>query len=225
MVVLSHNHTSTLLLFPTGTSIRQATSEEFEKVSAIFTSTWHKQKGSCPNVECVFVVSNSALKKRWNTYRKQLQSEHQTVEKHFHGTTLMCRITLTRTLCTDQQCGICGISSFGLDRNYIGKNISFQRFGEGFYLAPNSSKCHDYTEGTYGYRAMLLCDVCPGNKYQLKITDQSLQGPPSGFNSVYGQVGTDLNYPEIVLYNPEAVMPRYIILYKRDGVSHPLTLN
>jgi len=72
---------------------------------------------------------------------------------------------------------------------------------------------------------MLLCDVCPGNKYQLKITDQSLQGPPSGFNSVYGQVGTDLNYPEIVLYNPEAVMPRYIILYKRDGVSHPLTLN
>lgn len=89
MVVLSHNHTSTLLLFPTGTSIRHTTSEEFEKVSAIFTSTWDKQKSSCHKVDCVFVVSNSALKKRWNTYRKQLQGEHQTVEKHFHGTTLV----------------------------------------------------------------------------------------------------------------------------------------
>jgi len=37
---LSHNHTSTLLLFPTGTSIRQATSEEFEKVSAISLHLW-----------------------------------------------------------------------------------------------------------------------------------------------------------------------------------------
>ena len=37
--------------------------------------------------------------------------------------------------------------------------------------------------------------------------------PPSGCDSVYGHVGEDLNYPELVVYKPEAVMPRYIIIY------------
>ena len=40
-----------------------------------------------------------------------------------------------------------------------------------------------------------------------------MTGPPSGYDSVYGHVGEDLNYPELVVYKPEAVMPRYIIIY------------
>ena len=54
-----------------------------------------------------------------------------------------------------------------LDTKMIQTNITFQRFGHGFYLAPNSSKCHDYTQGACGYRAMLVCDVCPGNLRQI----------------------------------------------------------
>ena len=49
----------------------------------------------------------------------------------------------------------------------------------------------------------------------LKINSQQLTGPPPGFDSVYGQVGGKLNYPEIVVYNPDAVMPRYIIVYRK----------
>ena len=51
--------------------------------------------------------------------------------------------------CHDQDCGICGISAIGFDRRCVRKNINFQQFGYGFYLAPNSLKCHDYTQG-YG---------------------------------------------------------------------------
>ena len=69
---------------------------------------------------------------------------------------------------------------------------------------------------------MLLCDVCPGRKYQLTTNSQQLTGPPRGFDSVYGQVGGKLNYPEIVVYNPDAVMPSYIIVYRKDGFEHPL---
>ena len=108
------------------------------------------------------------------------------------------------------------ISCTGLDRRFIQKNVRFQRFGHGFYLAPHSSKCHDYTEGCSGYRAMLLCDVCPGNKYYLRSNNVALIGPPPGYDCVYGHVGSSLNYPEIVLYNPDAVMPRYIIVYQKD---------
>ena len=71
---------------------------------------------------------------------------------------------------------------------------------------------------------MLFCDICPGRKYLLKINSQQLTGPwpPTAFDTVYGQVGGKLNYPEIVVYNPDAVMPRYIIVYRKDGVGHPL---
>ena len=71
----------------------------------------------------------------------------RTVEEYYHGTNLTCDITTTQALCHDQDCGICGISAVGFDHHCVRKNINFQRFGCGFYLAPNSSKCHDYTQG------------------------------------------------------------------------------
>ena len=143
----------------------------------------------------------------------------QVEEQHFHGTKLTCNVGKSKKFCKDKSCGICNISKIGLDQQCIQTNIWFQRFGQGFYLAPNSSKSHDYTEGAYGCRAMLLCDVCPGRKYPLKNTDQNLTGPPEGFDSIYGQVGRELNYPEIVLHSPDAVLPRYIIVYRKDGTD------
>ena len=69
---------------------------------------------------------------------------------------------------------------------------------------------------------MLLCDVCPGRKYPLETNSQQLTGPPPDFDSVYGQVGDKLNYPAIVVYNSDAIMSRYIIVYRKDGIEHPL---
>jgi len=200
--------------------IRCANEDEFAEVAAKFRREWKVEKGLCPPVSRVFVVTNRTLQQRWKAYKMKLQD--RTIEEHFHGTTITCNITATEALCNDGNCGICGISSTGFDTNFIRNNIDFQRFGNGFYLAPNSSKCHDYTQGAYGFRAMLLCDVCPGRKYQLERNSQQLQGPPPGYDSVYGQVGCKLNYPEIVVYNPDAVMPRYIIVYRKNGVKHPL---
>ena len=182
-------------------------------VTQKFRASWIK--GTCPNVDYAFVITSTTLESRWTAYRQRLPD--QTVEEHYHGTKLTCN--LSSAPCNDQQCGICGISNTGLDRRCIRKNINFQRFGHGFYLAPNSSKCHDYTQGANGYRAMLLCDVCPGRKYFLQTDNVQLQGPPQGYDSVYGQVGGSLNYPEIVVYNPDAIVPRYIIMYQKDGVG------
>ena len=198
-------------------------SAEFAQVTRKFSNSW--TKGSCPPVSCVhvFAITNPTLEQQWTAYGQKLQHSVQTItEEHYHGTTLACNITISRSLCSDGNCGICGISCAGLDPQYIRKNIDFQRFGHGFYLAPNSSKCHDYTQGAYDFRAMLLCEVRPGNKYHLQTNSQKLKGPPQGYDSVYGLVGSKLNYPEIVVYNPHAVMPRYIIVYKKDGVEHPL---
>ena len=144
-------------------------------------------------------------------YRSTLRLKD--VKELYHGTTLACKITTSWKLCDMDTCGICGISRSGLDPERISRD-SFQRFGAGFYLALHSSKCHEYAEGCNGFKAILLCDVLPGRKYVVQTSMMHLQGPPTGYNSVYENVGKDLNYQELVVYKPEAVLPRYIIIYR-----------
>ncbi len=121
-----------------------------------------------PSIDYIFSISNDDLEQRWESYKHTLSLKE--VEKHFHGTKLQCDISSTITLCSNEACGICGIVKIGLDRRCIRKNIQFQRFGHGFYWAPNSSKCHDYTQGMNNYRAMILFDVCPGKNISYRET-------------------------------------------------------
>ena len=64
---------------------------------------------------------------------------------------------------------------------------------------------------------MILLDVLPGKKYELKKDDESLKEPPSGYDSVHGISGERLNYDELVLYNPDGAYPKCIIVYKLSG--------
>ena len=65
---------------------------------------------------------------------------------------------------------------------------------------------------------MLLCDVLPGRKYDLDTNGRSITGLPDGYDSVYGVVGCSLNDPEIMIYNPHAIMPKYIIIYQEQTI-------
>ena len=40
--------------------------------------------------------------------------------------------------------------------------------------------------GAHSYRALLLCSVHPGNKYELTRTNSSLSSPPQGYHSIFG---------------------------------------
>ena len=191
---------------------------EAQQVQAHFQKEWAQKKGPCPPITHVFQVTNSQLEARWNAYKQRLPSNCQGAEKYFHGTKLTCDIVKTGTTCTDTNCSICGISMFGMYRKCIRININFQRFGHGFYFAPHSSKCHDYTQGVNKHRAMLLVDILPGKKHTILTTQQELTGPPDGCHSVFGKPGQSLNYPELVVYNPDCVMPRYIVVYQLNGV-------
>ena len=195
-----------------------ADSAQFSSVSSMFSRSW--KKGTSPPVRFIFAISNPTLERKWGNYESKLHSKQH--NRFFHGTSLTCDITTLQRLCSDGECGICGISSGGLDPQYIRTKIPFQRFGHGFYFAPDSSKCHDYTEGANGLRAMLLCDIHDGQKHELEKKNQKLTRPPKECDSVYGKVGDELNYPELVVYEPDAVMPRYIVVYEKDGVAHPL---
>ena len=120
------------------------------------------------------------------------------------------------------------ISSEGFLKRYWKSSAGdWQRFQPGFYFALQSSKSHDYplpemrklNKGKHR-RQMLLCKVASGREYRTsKNMDrpppqpdyQSV--PPPGFDSVHGEKGKQLNYPELVVYEEAAVLPWAIVEY------------
>ena len=202
--------------------------QTYKEVSEHFVKEWVKTTAEFPNPpqpEAIFAVQNTKLVEAFHHYgaklRKESSAESANSDLFFHGTALKCDLKNTNEYCFDRNCGICGISQNGFDASRIGENIPrFKRFGHGIYLAPNSSKCHDYTQGVpeYGTRAQLLCLVACGAQYELLHDSTSLQQPPSQYHSVYGKSGGSLNYDEIVVYDVGAVLPQYVVLYKHNGV-------
>ena len=105
-------------------------------------------------------------------------------------------------------------------------NITWSRFGNGIYFASNSSKSHEYsvgysTNGSLGVArnwptntcGIILCRVATGRVKGYKNSIDKLKGAPFGHNAVEGVVGTDLNYPEIVVYDERAILPVCYIEY------------
>ena len=72
---------------------------------------------------------------------------------------------------------------------------------------------------------MLLFDVAPGKKYRMQANNEKLTAPPNGFNSIHGVGGSSsvLNYDELVVYNPDSSLPRYIVVYQKDGINKRAT--
>ena len=196
--------------------IKNASREEFQRIEAHFTQQWNSRKGTCGWLHAVFVIDNPKLKNQFQKYHSTLSVK--TVNQYYHGTSLKCAIYQNTTVCSDHTCGICEVSQKGMLPNFKTSNITFQQFGNGFYLGPNSSKCHDYTRGHDKYRAMLLFDVAEGNRYIVLNDQTTLKAPPQGFHSVYGLCGGGLNYDEIVLYKSEALLPTHIVVYTKDGI-------
>ena len=164
------------------------------------------------------------VSERFERYRAKF-ALYQGTELRYHGTTLCCDLTDYAELCDDPICGACGITRKGFDPQRI-NSAAWQRFGQGFYFAPNSSKSYDYAVGNRigakiqhkntRYNAVLLCDIAPGRKYDIRYRGEYLPRPPSGYDSFHGKskgiMGKgELNYDELVVFDYNAVRPHYII--------------
>ena len=193
-------------------------SQEYTTLYEKFHRDWARRKGPCPSIISIAKIINPVVSDRFESYRNNL--EVQNIEPHYHGTPLCCDFANSAKLCDGPNCGACGIARRGFDPQRISMS-SFQRFGRGFYFAPNSSKAHDYAVGnrvgravrdrnTY-YSSVFLCDIAPGRKYTLRSRDRHLLNPPPGYGSFYGESGDELNYDKLVIFDHQAIHPRYII--------------
>ena len=200
------------------------TSREFGEQCKRFHRDWDKRKGSCPAVELGLLlrIVHPSVSKRLERYVRKLPSGHRKIEQYYHGTRLNCSIEKYLETCQNSDCRTCGITRNSFDASKIDR-LAFQRLGPGFYLAPNSSKAHDYTvHSATGFCGMILCDVAPGKKHVTRYGDQTLCRPPDGYHSVYGKhklmgkFGV-LNYDEIVIFTADAICPRYVFVYKCES--------
>lgn len=194
-------------------------SQEYSTVTSQFMSSWTKK--SPPPQSCfraVFYIDSVKIEKRYTEYQSTLQGGANEMQL-FHGAPLRCNITSTKALCTSSSCAVCGVSRAGFKSHKIATHVQFQRIGRAFYFAPNSSKCHEYTEGANGCRALLLCDVAQGRVHMATADMTSLTSPPSGYDSVSASPShhRGMNYPEVAVYQEAAVMPRYIVVYQHEG--------
>eukprot|EP01118_Nematostelium_gracile_P005495 TRINITY_DN173_c0_g1_i1.p1 TRINITY_DN173_c0_g1~~TRINITY_DN173_c0_g1_i1.p1 ORF type:complete len:345 (+),score=26.71 TRINITY_DN173_c0_g1_i1:90-1124(+) len=194
--------------------LRIPQSHDIEEVRDKFLAQWTKGTNTHIRVHRVFAIvnTNTQLKKAYKRYKKSLQQPYE-VQHLYHGTSA-CELKTDR--CENQSCSTCCISKEGFKISLAQTNLSWGRYGKGIYFAQHSSKGHDYnarSETTSGTRAIVVSSVLLGNPYRTQHDMSTLTAPPHGYHSVVGVVGPRLNYPEVVVYRNDAVLPRYIIIY------------
>ncbi|CAM9699673.1 unnamed protein product [Scytosiphon promiscuus] len=150
--------------------------------------------------------------------------------RRFHGTSCSdaCRffVDLRGGPCGVPHCNVCSICTHGFKlKGSVGRtaqrtNVNL-RYGEGLYFSSVSGKANDYAaasekEGARGkkWRCMFVANVSVGKAFKtIKGTLPNYLCPPQGYDSVVGEVGGDLNYDEVVVYNEDAALPTYLISY------------
>ena len=229
LVIKRYNYVNVYYCYVLGTyvTIVQVShgSDMFKKVSRHFTESWAQEKREVPTIKEILRIINPMISEKFAAYVSSLPPSFQQVEKYFHGTNLACDAVPDYYQLCDGSCGVCGITKNGFDYRFISSD-RWQRFGGGFYFAPNASKSADYynREGDSLDKdyAMLVCDIAPGNKHMLELVADHLTSPPEGYHSVYGRRAQGpqhinlLNYDELVIYNRNAICPRYVIIYKEQ---------
>ncbi|TCD67833.1 hypothetical protein EIP91_011895 [Steccherinum ochraceum] len=99
------------------------------------------------------------------------------------------------------------------------QRTNFGRFGAGIYTSATSSKANDYTCNAVPARTrvMLLNWVVMGKTIKMTEGDTTLTEPPTGYDSVVGEPGGDLNYDESIVYDNDAIRPAFLVVYIRKA--------
>eukprot|EP01018_Ginkgo_biloba_P018634 Gb_32897 [translate_table: standard] len=213
-------------------AIKHAVSELSEEDSArniveiIFQSSWLKKEKPICKIERILKVHNSLKTiNKFEEYRDMVKAKaNKLVKKHprciadgnellrFHCTTFACSLGMngSSSLCNLPSCNICNVIRNGF-------SCPKMEVGKGVYTTASSGKAHDSIElsedelASKGKRAMLVCRVIAGRVHKSQDQDDFFSG---GFDSVAGQAGLYSNLDELFVYNPKAVLPCFVVIYK-----------
>ncbi|CAI8597438.1 unnamed protein product [Vicia faba] len=198
-------------------------------VEIIFHSSWLKKQSPVCKIDRILKVHNTQKTiTKFEEYRDSIKAKATNLSKkhprciadgnellRFHCTTFVCSLGLngSSNLCNSTpQCNVCSIIKHG---------FKLSSGGEGILTTATSGKAHDKASGVLdvsGYeggdekRAMLVCRVIAGR------VKKNMEGGSNGmeeYDSVSaGDVGAYSNLDELYVYNPRAILPCFVVIYR-----------
>ncbi|XP_058088290.1 uncharacterized protein LOC131235167 [Magnolia sinica] len=184
-------------------------------VEIIFQSSWLKKQAPVCKIERILKVHNSQKTiTRFEDYRDSIKVKaNKLPKKHprcvadgnellrFHCTTFACSIGTngSSNLCDSiPNCNVCSIirNGFKVDGN------------GGICTTATSGKAHDHVQisSEDEKRAMLVCRVIAGRV-------KKNQDAAEDFDSVGGPTGIYSNLDELIVFNPKAILPCFVVIY------------
>lgn len=203
-------------------------------VEIIFKSSWLKKDNPICNIERILKVHNTkrtiqrfedcrdAVKLRANTNSNTKKDPRCAADGNellrFHCTTLTCSLgaRASSSLCGSVPgCGVCTIIRHGFQGNKSAVGA-----GKVVRTTASSGRAHDCLAGTDNVRAMLVCRVIAGRVRRIaddvapEEDSVSTSAAGSSYDSVAGYAGVYSNLEELYVYNPRAILPCFVVIYK-----------
>ncbi|GJS46454.1 putative zinc finger, C2H2, poly(ADP-ribose) polymerase, catalytic domain protein [Tanacetum coccineum] len=184
-------------------------------VEIIFKSSWLKKDHPIFTIERILKVQNTRRTiQRFEDCRDAVKSRASATRcaadgnelLRFHCTTISCSLghRNSSSLCsTGPGCGVCTIIRQG-----------FQNPKNGVRTTASSGRAHDCLGvDVHARRAMLVCRVIAG-KVKLVEGDAPVNEDGEVYDSVAGYAGLYSNLEELYVYNPRAILPCFVVIYK-----------
>ncbi|KAL1543872.1 hypothetical protein AAHA92_20791 [Salvia divinorum] len=189
-------------------------------VEIIFQSSWLKKNIPVCKIDRILKVQNTPKTiSKFEEYRDTIKAKAGRLPKkhprcaadgnellRFHCTALMCSLGLngSSNLCNSiPSCAICSIIRNGF-------KVTSQLSSKGILTTATSGKAHDSCRvaADEGKRAMLVCRVIAGR------IKKNPEGNVEDYDSVAGAVGVYSNLDELYVFNPKAILPCFVVIYR-----------
>lgn len=198
-------------------------------VEIIFKSSWLKKDSPICKIERIlkvhttqrtiqrFEACRDAVKFRANAHTKKNPrcAADGNELLRFHCATLTCCLGArgASSLCGSVPgCGVCTAIRHG----FQGKSAECK----GVRTTASSGRAHDSLKSTDCRRAMLVCRVIAGRVKCLAADDAQVaeeDGLSAGsYDSVAEYAGVYSNWEELIVFNPRAILPCFVVIYKAN---------
>ncbi|KAF4432135.1 hypothetical protein F53441_13854 [Fusarium austroafricanum] len=189
-------------------------SPDYKELEKGFLASWEHPNKRIPIIQSIYRTRGSELQnsyrmKRWNKHKDTTNGEYDYL---WHGTRRCCYAGEPGGLrgqgqdehvrwCNQPTCGLCGI----LKKSFQVSKSEADNFANN---ALTNSKV----------KVILICSVVTGRVQYLRNSCSNRLAPDPGFDSVEGVLIADgglVNYPEMVVYRDDAIVPMGLIVYYR----------
>ncbi|XP_044510515.1 uncharacterized protein LOC123229025 [Mangifera indica] len=193
-------------------------------VEIIFQSSWLKKQAPICKIDRILKVHNTqSTISKFEEYRDSIKAKATKLPKkhprciadgnellRFHCTTFACSLGLngSSNLCNSvPHCNVCSIIKSGFR---VPQEPNKDVHKNGILTTATSGKAHDEADVEDGSdtRAMLVCRVIAGR------VKKGIEVNMEDYDSVAGAVGMYSELDELYVFNPKAILPCFVVIYR-----------